>query len=149
MIFGPLQMIKKNHKTGTSCLIMRVQMYTPARPHWPFTLPAFADGWGNGYVAIPLSNKYYRWNYERLNSEFSGRLPETLTFSRAQNRWLATAPGGTWIVGFDTLHAWNNADEHNRDWVIAATRRLEYLLNEDRAITRRRKLKKRNICKRR
>lgn len=145
MKFGPLELIKRTPKTRTLCYARSVAM--PVIPGFSYT-HRMADGWGNGYVALPPNHRHYKASYEDINSIFRGRLPECLTWSRKSTPIrIGVLPGRLWVVGFDTMHAWNNNNVHTKEWVIKATVRLEYLLNETDAMARRRKLKKRNVSK--
>ena len=73
-----------------------------------FVLPSHipgAGGWGNGYVAIPKEHPCFEMNYDDINGiEVNGGL----TFSDDGIRGQPEETKGMWIVGFDTLHSWDN-----------------------------------------
>ncbi len=73
-------------------------------------------GWGNGYVKLPKNHKYYGVDYDNIPVD----APGGLTYSEQD--------GDEWVVGFDTMHSWNNAVEHDKDYVLTETMLLLYEL---------------------
>ena len=73
-------------------------------------------GWGNGYVKLPKGHKYYGMDYSDIHVD----APGGLTYSVQE--------GDEWVVGFDTMHYWNNSIDHNKDYVLTQTILLLYEL---------------------
>jgi hypothetical protein len=96
-----------------------------------FVLPspfAGSGGWGNGYVAIPKEHPYFGVNYNDIDDiDINGGL----TYSDSSIIGQPSETKGMWIVGFDTLHSWDNSTMWpNEQSVMKEAERLkEQLLN--------------------
>jgi hypothetical protein len=87
----------------------------------------FAQGWGNGYVVIPVAHPLHGVHYDMIDIDVHGGL----TFSELVDDVLienfagklSEEDKGCWVVGFDTAHAYSN-EEHTRAFVEAETNYL-------------------------
>ena len=70
-------------------------------------------GWGNGYVLLPEGHPDYDKDYNHLPYSVHGGL----TFSGIMN--------GYWAIGFDTVHAGDNPDTCDFDYVLKETMSLK------------------------
>jgi len=91
-------------------------------------------GWGNGYVKIPKGNILHGLSYHAIHQV----LPELdvhggLTFSRNafELDWEEVNQeheAFSWVVGFDTSHCYDSAENFTENMVWAETVRLEQQL---------------------
>lgn len=103
------------------------------------------SGWGNGYVAIPPTNKYYAKDYEELDEDCGiyahGGITLTCTIAvLKRDYWpLETAEflmphnqleDNWWVVGFDTAHYGDTRDLWPKEAVIRETKELAKQLLE-------------------
>lgn len=59
-------------------------------------LPGMEHGWGNGYVNLPKTHKWYGKQYDNIPVDIHGGL----TYSGQD--------GESWRIGFDTVHLADN-----------------------------------------
>lgn len=82
-----------------------------------------SHGEANGYVAVPPTHPLYKLNYDVVNAEYPVDPHGDFTFSglTSSNEVLlhhasnAGVPKDYWILGFDTMHIGDNAE----NWSIA------------------------------
>ena len=80
-------------------------------------------GWGNGYVIIPKGHKLHGKHYDELNKRKAISVNGGLTFSELADKnaikqfGLSNEDKGSWIVGFDTCHGWDNLDNWPKEKV--------------------------------
>ena len=86
-------------------------------------------GWGNGYVVIPKGHPLHGKSYIEIHN----LIPDLdvnggLTFSTSANnlKWeeLPRNSKDSWVVGFDTAHAWDTLERWPKEAVIAKTKKL-------------------------
>lgn len=87
----------------------------------------FSHGWGNGYVFLDSIHPYYGVHYGEIAVGDTGAVPGGLTYSEWSNKvgeiqWDLNG-GKWWVVGFDTNHSFNNANNDKR-WVYNHTLNL-------------------------
>lgn len=86
-------------------------------------------GWGNGYVLLPVDNKYHGKDYDEINNDID--VHGGLTYSRLVTQahidhWdeLKQEDLGMWIIGFDTGHYQDDSARWPKEEVIRETERL-------------------------
>ena len=97
-------------------------------------------GYANGYVAIPPGHPLHGMGYDSVDIEAWGGL--TFAASKSElDQWdgshvemldggsLDDIPADWWIFGFDTMN-YGDGPEHDRNWCIAETRRLQKQLED-------------------
>lgn len=95
-------------------------------------------GYANGYVAVPPGHPLHGLGYDRAYDVADIDVWGGLTFAalRSDCDWdedsIEMIDGGTfgdvpqdwWVFGFDTMH-FGDGPEHDRDWCISETHRLQ------------------------
>ena len=82
-----------------------------------------SHGWGNGYVIIPEGHKLHGKHYEELNKRKAISVNGGLTYSELADARIIKQFGlsdehlGSWIVGFDTCHCWDDMQRWPKDEV--------------------------------
>lgn len=90
-------------------------------------------GWGNGYVIIPSGSLLHSVPKEDLNKKVC--VSGGITYSGLGSLYLPWEEDKVeildtdWVVGFDTIHPFNSLKEHDRDFVVRETQRLERQLS--------------------
>ena len=78
-----------------------------------------ANGWGNGYVAVPPSHPLWGVDYNNVDDiDVHGGL----TYSEFGDG--KYAPRDWWVLGFDTAHFGDNIEKWSKEAVEAETKRL-------------------------
>lgn len=72
-------------------------------------------GWGNGYVALPSTHPFYGLDYNEINEHVN--VHGGLTFSGSYTY----EDKVYWLIGFDTMHGFDNPEDSNKEYVIAET----------------------------
>lgn len=90
-------------------------------------------GWGNGYVIIPPGHKLHGVDHDNIGVDIHGGLTfSELIDEESISYWpeLSKSDLGSWIIGFDTAHAWDTLERWPKEAVQAEAERLkEQLLN--------------------
>ena len=81
-------------------------------------------GWGNGYVAISPNHPYHGLHCDDIEIQVHGgftygNLAEHCSFKPKY------IPNDYWIYGFDTGHAWDNAENWPKNMVMAETMQVK------------------------
>ena len=72
-------------------------------------------GWGNGYVALPSTHPFYGLDYDEINGHVG--VHGGLTYSKSyvhENEMY-------WLIGFDTMHIFDNPICSDKEFVINET----------------------------
>ena len=84
-------------------------------------------GWGNGYVLVDKTNKWYGKDYDEVDCEVHGGLTfgQEVTEKFIEN-WPELTPAdlGTWCFGFDTAHLGDNPLKWTKSKVEEETKKL-------------------------
>lgn len=74
-------------------------------------------GWGNGYVVIPAGHILHGVDYNNIEVEVHGGL--TFSDHADQLDWpeIKVEDNGSWIIGFDTAHAYDTLDNWPKEKV--------------------------------
>lgn len=100
------------------------------------TLPAFIietdfltnTGFGNGYVLLPPTHKYFKIHYDDIPVEVHGGLTFSQSVDDRLSSWgILKEYTGWWCVGFDTAHFSDSLDDWDKQAVINETL---YLMNQ-------------------
>ena len=76
-------------------------------------------GYGNGYVGVPKEHELYRVDYNDIQGiDIHGGL----TFS---DFWQEESKDNYWYLGFDTCHAFDNAENCNKQFVESEVKKLK------------------------
>lgn len=95
-------------------------------------------GYANGYVAISPEHPLWRAHYGSCDIDVWGGLTfsddadciqEWDNVEMIDNVKQTDIPQDWWVLGFDTMHAYDGA-QHDREWVIAETRRMQQQLEK-------------------
>lgn len=87
--------------------------FKPYPPEWPEHLRS-EQGWGCGYVHLPPEHPWHGVPWTRIDCpDFASGL----TYSRLSQ-------DGDWIIGFDTAHSWDTADEWPESEVLRVAHQL-------------------------
>ena len=78
-------------------------------------------GWGNGYVVIPKGHKLHGVDYNNIGIIVHGGL----TYSESND------VDDTWIIGFDTCHCGDNAENWKYEDVVNETKWLIERINKN------------------
>ena len=115
---------------GRVCIIVKV--------HWDI----FGYQMYNGYVSLRKHRFWNRGKYEKSYTKYMGLAPDELSYEGyfekewrahdSKNVWLDHIPDDLYFFGFDTGHAWNNAENASQEAVLHKT-----LILADRMIKRR------------
>lgn len=85
-------------------------------------------GWGNGYVLIPPGHPLYGLSYLNINNiDVHGGLTfsEFVTDEMIEtHQELLESDKGMWMIGFDTLHAWDSQSSCPKKYVKREADRL-------------------------
>jgi len=93
-------------------------------------------GYANGYVAISPEHPLWRVHYDNCDISVWGGLTfsddacciqEWDNVEMIDNVKQTDIPQDWWVLGFDTMH-WGDGPQHNREWVIVETRRMQQQL---------------------
>lgn len=110
------------------------------REHAPILGVNDNGGYANGYVAVPPEHPWYGKSYEEVEDKIG--IHGGLTFHAKSDECCAwddietinddsnLIPLGWWVFGFDTIHAYDNLDNWNKEKCIAETLRLKEQLEE-------------------
>lgn len=109
--------------------MIRLRSFT-RKNKWP-NYKFLHKGWGNGYVLLPKSHKYFKVHYDFIDVEVHGGLTfSELVDKEMQKRWgLPQKSIGMWCVGFDTFHFGDNIRKWPKERVKAETLKLKKQLN--------------------
>ena len=89
--------------------------------------PSVDHGWGNGYVCIPPTHPYHGKPYDYIPVDVHGGL----TFGdHASNVWFRSIPPQYYVVGFDTAHCFDTADNCPIAYVASEAHSLQRQLKE-------------------
>jgi hypothetical protein len=92
--------------------------------------PSDTHGWGNGYVFLDETHPVYGLPYGDIHLTDIGAVPGGITYSQWSNELgeqeFDLKSGKYWVVGFDTVHSFNNSS-HNKQWVYNHT--LNFLID--------------------
>ena len=75
-------------------------------------------GWGNGYVALPSTHPFYGLDYDEIDQHVD--VHGGLTYSQSYVHENETY----WLIGFDTMHGFDNPEHSNKEYVINETLNL-------------------------
>lgn len=83
-------------------------------------------GWGNGYVCLPKDHPCYGMDYNIIHNNYKIHINGGLTFSESSDNigWDEVPKGDYWIVGFDTVHSWDNLEMWPKESVEDETKKL-------------------------
>lgn len=102
-----------------------------------FTRENFMDfGWGNGYVIIPKEHKLYGKDYDEIQQSSIPTLEINggLTFSAYAQEldWpeIPEKDKDGWVVGFDTMHAWDTLEAWSKEKVLEEAENLKQQLEK-------------------
>ena len=89
-------------------------------------------GWGNGYVLLPKSHKYFNVDYAHINVDVHGGLTYSeLVTEEMQKLWkLPKKTIGMWCVGFDTAHYGDSLKKWPKERVRTETFNLKKQLKK-------------------
>lgn len=91
----------------------------------PSPLPGHG-GWGNGYVALPPGHPCYGLDYDTIHDRYDINVNGGLTYSEPYDVTRDPAECiGMWIVGFDTMHAWDSISNWPKGAVLLEALRLQ------------------------
>ena len=86
-------------------------------------ISSLEHGWGNGYVALPSTHPFYGLDYNKIDKHVD--VHGGLTYSESYVHENETY----WLIGFDTMHGFDNPEDSNKEYVIAETLNLLKCLN--------------------
>lgn len=101
---------------------------------------AIDNGWGNGYILIPMEHELHNIHYDNIDIEaYCGlTFSEIITEDRIDSWKLSEDMLGMWAIGFDTAHYGDTKSNRSKDWVLIETYRLmmrvengEYKIKKD------------------
>lgn len=75
------------------------------------------DIWFNGYIVIPKNNRYYDMCYEGINFEIE--VHGGFTYSNYNNGIFDNLEQGKYVIGFDTLHYYDDHNTKNKEFVLS------------------------------
>ena len=81
-------------------------------------ISSLEHGWGNGYVALPSTHPFYGLNYDEIDKHVG--VHGGLTYSESYVHENETY----WLIGFDTMHVFDDPENSNKEYVITETLNL-------------------------
>jgi len=87
-------------------------------------------GWGNGYILIPKGHRMHGVDYDDIPVDVHGGLTfAILVNAKTVKEWeglgMDESDIGTWMVGFDTVHAYDTPISCPESYVINETENLK------------------------
>ena len=79
---------------------------------WRYSLE---HGWGNGYAALPSTHPFYGLDYDKIDEhvEVHGGLTYSESYAHENETY--------WLIGFDTMHGFDDPIRSDKEFVINET----------------------------
>jgi hypothetical protein len=107
----------------------RLKMHSFIKKNTWLDMPSI--GWGNGYVVLPAGHPYHGVGYDNIPVEVHVGLTFAMDAEQIEE-WEEYTPemAGGWVVGFDTAHAYDNAENCSINYVRSEKASLKKQLQE-------------------
>ena len=81
-------------------------------------ISSLEHGWGNGYVALPSTHPFYGLDYDEIDKHVNvhGGLTYSKSYVHEDEMY--------WLIGFDTMHVFDDPENSNKEYVITETLNL-------------------------